>query len=149
MPQRYATPDEAEAAYYAAFQAADLDAMMDVWLEHPDIVCMHPVGGHLLRGYPAVLEGWLHVFARELDIKLELKHVVRTVTADLAVHSGEEHITRSGDTGVSGIIRVTNVYQRTLDGWRMVQHHASPGPREPHVEAPPDFLAGGGGNRTH
>ena len=27
---RYATPEEAEAAFYAAFAAADLDAMMQV-----------------------------------------------------------------------------------------------------------------------
>lgn len=134
------TPDAAEAAYYAAFEAADLDAMLEVWAEADHVVCAHPVGGHLLRGHAAVIEGWVHVFARELDMKITLSDLTRTVSGDLAIHSGIENIVRRGDPGVSGRVVFTNVYQRTAQGWKMILHHASPGAREPAVEAPEGFM---------
>ena len=133
------TPDAAEAAYYAAFEAADLDAMMAVWAEDEGIVCVHPVGGHHLRGISDVLEGWVHVFSRELDMKITLSNVVKTVTDDLAIHSGLENIVRTGDPNVSGVVVFTNVYRRYDNGWKMVLHHASPGPREITVKAPEGF----------
>ena len=39
---KFASPEQAEAAFYSAFEKADLDAMMSVWAEDEDIVCMHP-----------------------------------------------------------------------------------------------------------
>lgn len=143
------TPDEAEAAYYAAFEAADLDAMMNVWAEDEAIVCVHPVGGHHLRGQGHVLEGWVHVFSRELDMKITLSDVVKTVTGDLAVHSGLENIVRAGDPSVSGVVVFTNVYRRYADGWKMVLHHASPGPREITVKAPEGFIDDYDASRLH
>ena len=133
------SPDAVEAAYYAAFEAADLDAMIEIWADAEHVVCVHPVGGHHLRGRADVLEGWVHVFARELDMKITLSDVVKTVTGDIAVHSGVENIVRRGDPNVTGKVVFTNVYQRFEHGWKMVLHHASPGPRPPAIEAPEGF----------
>ncbi len=139
----FETPDAVEAAYYQAFESADLDAMTVVWAERDHVVCVHPVGGYHLRGHQDVLEGWVHVFARELDMRITLSNVVKTVNGDLAVHSGLENIVRKGDPSVSGIVVFTNVYQRVGDGWKMIVHHASPGPRPPSVEAPEGFMQPG------
>jgi uncharacterized protein (TIGR02246 family) len=138
---RFETPEAVEEAYYRAFEAADIEAMMAVWAEADHVVCVHPVGGHQLRGREAVLEGWIHVFARELDMRITLAEVTRTRVGDLAIHAGEEHILRRADPEMRGIVVFTNVYQREADGgWRMILHHASPGPRPPSIEAPEGFM---------
>lgn len=125
----YLTPEEAELAYYEAFQAADLEAMMAVWSEANDIVCMHPLGGRQYHGNAQVLDAWLGVFAQELDIVITLVPVSRFRSGELAVHIGQEHIRRAEDTQVRGIVNVTNVFRQEGGGWKMVAHHASPGPR--------------------
>lgn len=136
----FESPDAVEAAYYAAFEAADLDAMMEIWADQEDLVCVHPVGGQLLRGRRDVLEGWVNVFARELDMRITLSEVTRFMQGDLAIHSGVENIVRRGDPGLTGRVVFTNVYRRTGQGWKMILHHASPGVRPPSVQAPEGFM---------
>lgn len=145
----FSTPDEAEAAYYAAFQAADLEAMMGVWAEADHVSCVHPVGGELLRGRERVLEAWLHLFARELDMSITLRDVHRTLGVDLAVHTGVEVFERRSQPGVRGGLVFTNVYQHTARGWKMIAHHASPGPRPAAVGAPEGFAEDSGPGRLH
>lgn len=124
----FSTPDAAEAAYIEAFQSGDLEAMMGVWAEDEDIVCTHPVAGAQQQGRNAVFEGWLSVFARELDVRVSLLKVRRMALGELAVHCGEEHVYRASDGSLRGINNFTNVYKRCGKGWRMIVHHASPGP---------------------
>ncbi|HKK14314.1 MAG TPA: nuclear transport factor 2 family protein [Gammaproteobacteria bacterium] len=147
--RRFQTPEEAEAAYYRAFQEADLDLMMSLWLERDDIVCVHPVRGTRLQGQAAVLEGWLNVFARELDIRIALKNVQQIRQGEVAIRSGEEHVVRLGDPRVRGVNNFTNVYVETPQGWRLLVHHASPGPEAASVD--PELVAatGDGGSHMH
>ena len=49
----FATPDEAETAFYTAFANTDLDAMMLVWLDSDAVTCIHPVGPRI-SGHQAV-----------------------------------------------------------------------------------------------
>ena len=44
MTPFYATAEDAEEAFYEAIARADLDALMAVWSEDEDIVCIHPTG---------------------------------------------------------------------------------------------------------
>ena len=53
----YPTPEAAEAAFYAAFEARNLDAMMAVWAHNDSIACMHPLAAPL-NGRAAVAAGW-------------------------------------------------------------------------------------------
>lgn len=123
------SPEEVEQAYYAAFAQADIEAMMEVWAERDDIVCLHPVSKRYLRGRQAVMENWLGVFAREMDFKIELHAVHRQQSEGVAVHVSEERIYQAGDVDITGIINVTNVFVLTSSGWKMVAHHASHGER--------------------
>ena len=41
---QFATPQEAEAAFYAALLKRDVEAMMAVWAEDAHIACIHPLG---------------------------------------------------------------------------------------------------------
>ena len=49
-PPIYTTPTDAALAFYQAFEAKDVDAMMTTWAEDEEIVCVHP-GGTRLVGY--------------------------------------------------------------------------------------------------
>jgi ketosteroid isomerase-like protein len=59
VPERkiFATPQDAETAFYEALERADLDAMMAIWAEDEDVVCTHP-GGERLVGFTAVRDAW-------------------------------------------------------------------------------------------
>ena len=41
-PPIYTTPQDAALAFYHAFEARDLDAMMATWADDEEIVCVHP-----------------------------------------------------------------------------------------------------------
>ena len=58
----YPTPDDAENAFYDAFERGDLPAMMAVWAEDEDIICVHPTGPRLC-GQDQVRESWAKIFA--------------------------------------------------------------------------------------
>lgn len=123
----YPSPDACEAAYYAALQAADHEAMMSVWAETDDVVCMHPAPGARPQvGVRAVTEGWLAVFARALDVRVEPLCLWREADAELAVHVGEERIVRAGELVPSGVLHYCNSYRRFPEGWRMIGHLATP-----------------------
>jgi ketosteroid isomerase-like protein len=123
----YTTPQEAEAAFYEAFQSADLEAMMGVWADDEDIVCVHPNGARQV-GVDAVRESWRRIFAsgQRLRFRLEEAHHLQTMV--LSVHCVIEHIAVQGDDRPSAKVIATNVFQRSARGWRMVVHHASPAP---------------------
>ena len=58
----FATPDEAEHAFYEALEHADLDRLMQVWSDDEEIACIHP-GGLRIVGHTAVHESWQQVLA--------------------------------------------------------------------------------------
>jgi hypothetical protein len=43
----FPTPEAAESAFYAAFEARSLDAMMAVWAGDDSIACIHPLAAPL------------------------------------------------------------------------------------------------------
>ncbi len=126
----YTTPADAAAAFYQAFEAKDLDAMMATWAEDEEIVCVHP-GGTRLVGYDAVRQGWEQLFGGDTRLAFRLEQVVMLETVGLALQSAVEHITLGKDGTTTGIAVCTNVFLRTPYGWRIVMHHASPAPATP------------------
>lgn len=130
----YATPQDAEAAFYDALERADLIAMMTVWAEDEEIVCVHP-GGQRLAGFAQVQDAWRRIFSSGPRLKVRLSNQVVVQGLLLAVHSVHENITVSGEDQLRPAIIATNIYLRSALGWRMVVHHASSAP------APPDLLA--------
>lgn len=124
------SPDEIEQQFYEALQRADLDAMMAVWSDDDDIVCVHP-GGPRVVGAPAIRAAFESIFANGA-VPAMPDQVRRLQTLSCAVHSVLERIHVMTDTGPqTGWVVATNVYVKTAQGWRMAAHHASPGsPRE-------------------
>ena len=129
----YPTPDEAESAFYEAFERADLPAMMAVWAESDSVVCVHPRGPRLV-GFDAVRDSWLQIFANGSRMRVRPTEVRRFDGNSVAVHTLVEVIGAPGERATQSVC-ATNVYELTDGGWRMVVHHATP-LEEPAAEKP-------------
>ena len=121
----FATPESAEAAFYAAFEARNLDAMMAVWAHNDSIACIHPLAAPL-DGHAAVAAGWRSMFeaAGQFRVQVELAHEIRE--AGQVIRIVREYLVVGQEAEPRPPILATNVYRREADGWRMVLHHASP-----------------------
>jgi ketosteroid isomerase-like protein len=128
----FATPQDAEAAFYEAFMKNDLEAMMGVWADDDEVYCVHPRGPRV-TGVAQVRESWRQIFAaaQSLRFRVRRQHLLQAMM--VSVHSVYEEITLADETRGRRCIVSTNIYMRTERGWRMVAHHASPAPE---VEEP-------------
>jgi len=120
----FATPQDAEAAFYEALERCDADAMMAVWAEDEEVTCIHP-GGPRLVGFASIREAWRRIFANGMRLKLRLSQTTSVSTPFAVVSTVLEHFTTLDDQAVSAPVAATNVYARGALGWRMVAHHAS------------------------
>jgi len=131
MPSRrnklYPTPEDAETAFYEAFERADLAGMMAVWAASDDVVCIHPTGPRLL-GFEAVRDSWVQIFSGGSQLRVRTTDVKKYDGQSVAVHSVVEVLTAPGQQGAGQSVLATNVYELGDTGWRMVIHHAAPMP---------------------
>lgn len=121
----FPTAQDAETAFYEALERADLEAMMAVWSEDEEIVCVHP-GGQRHAGQAQVREGWRQMFAGGPSMRVQIGQQVVMTGMMVEVRNVHEHITVAGEQQPRPPMVTTNVYLRTPSGWRMVVHHASP-----------------------
>jgi ketosteroid isomerase-like protein len=120
----YASPQDAEAAFYDAFSRNDLEGIMAVWADDDDIYCVHPHGTRV-AGVAEVRESWRQIFKSRQTLTFQLRdqHYVHGMM--MAVHSVYEYVEVAGESALNGAALATNVYLRTERGWHMVVHHAS------------------------
>jgi len=131
----FVTPQDAESAFYAALEMGDLQAMMRVWSDDEEIVCIHP-GGPVLIGYDAVREAWQRIFSHSGRLSLWVAQKVAFVTPFAVITHVLEHFSQAGDERMSAPVAATNIYTRGAVGWRMVGHHASPAPPDSQHDMP-------------
>jgi ketosteroid isomerase-like protein len=124
MSGRFETPDQVEAAFYAAFETMDPELMAAVWDSAQDALCVHP-GGDLLQGHERIVASWQAIFTDARRPAIIYRLLDRKQDGELAMHLVEERIGARGEDAPSNRILATNVYRRTVDGWRMCGHHAS------------------------
>jgi uncharacterized protein (TIGR02246 family) len=132
----FPNPQDAEVAFYDAFQRGDLDAMMAVWAEDDDVYCVHP-GGSRLTGIEQIRESWRQIFAAGTNVRIQLRGVQQMRGGLLAVHSLYEYISVIGERSGTNVIAATNVYLNIGGGWRIVAHHGSP-MASPPAQTPPE-----------
>ncbi|MFN3986457.1 MAG: YybH family protein [Rhodocyclaceae bacterium] len=128
---------EVEAAFYDALARSDLELMMSVWSEDDEVVCVPPDGGRLV-GYAAVRSAWQQLFESGARLNVRVTHGVISNSMLLTVHSVFEHVAVEGDDRLAPPMIATNAYARGPHGWKMILHHASPGPE---LHAPDDSAA--------
>ena len=130
----FPTAQDAENAFYEALERGDLDAMMAVWSEDDEIVCVHP-SGERLTGPDPVRASWAKIFTGTSRLRVHTSQQVAISGMMIAVHSVQENFSVEGESRgrQSPDLRpapvvATNVYLRSGAGWRMIVHHASPAP---------------------
>ncbi|MDH3646636.1 MAG: nuclear transport factor 2 family protein [Gammaproteobacteria bacterium] len=116
----YATPKDAELAFYDAFARGDIETMRAVWLDEDSIICLHP-GSDILEGRAAVHASWEEILQNPPALRYELQW--RSQGPLLAVHVGREWLTTGVDQ--TAVLATTNVLQITAEGWRMLLHQAA------------------------
>ena len=116
---------EANARFYRAFEALDIDEMDRVWAHGPHVKCVHP-GWPLLTGWEAVRESWDTIFTNTEEMRFTLSNVSAAVGDDVAWVTCTENILSevAGRVSVTAIL-ATNLFERDGGGWRMIHHHAS------------------------
>lgn len=125
----FATPQDAEAAFYEAIERADLDALMAVWCDEEEVVYVAP-GGPRISGYANVRESWRAVFEGGARLHFRIHTLSALVNPFTAIHSVVEKITVEGQDDILTPIVATNIFLKGALGWRLVLHHASPSPPE-------------------
>lgn len=128
-----ASPQDIENQFYEALQKGDIEALMSVWSDDDEIVCVHP-GGPRVVGHAAIRASFEAIFAHNaIPVHPEQLHQLNT--GHTSVHSVMERIEVPTEKGTeSAWVVATNVYVKTAQGWRLAAHHASPG-------APPELQA--------
>ncbi len=123
----FATPQDAETAFYDALERADLDAMMAIWAEDEEVFCTHPNGARQ-TGFAAVRESWRQTFSIGPRASVRLSEQVQRQGILLAVHSALEHYTVPGEEAPRPPVIASNVYVRGAQGWHLLSRHASCAP---------------------
>jgi ketosteroid isomerase-like protein len=112
----------ANAAFYAAFEERDLDAMSQLW-EHSDrVLCTHP-GWARLQGWGQVAASFFALFQNAQRLQFILTNESAEVVGDTGWVAVDENIL---DTGSATTVSAFNVFTRDPAGeWAMVVHHGS------------------------
>lgn len=133
----YTSPEQAEQAFYAAFESNDLDAMMATWEDSDDIVCIHPLWARL-RGVAQVRQSWRQLFQSGTSLVFWISGVHSMTEEKLAVRIVYENITVLGaNQQPAQPVIATNIYRLGANGWRMIVHHGSPGAASENQPKPP------------
>jgi len=111
----------ANAAFYAAFEARDLDAMSEIWSHEDHVACTHP-GWATLRGWGAVASSWFALFQGEAAMQFILTAVAAHVEGDVGWVTCDENLLAGSQAQT---VAATNAFVRAGGTWRLVLHHGS------------------------
>ncbi|MFZ4514965.1 MAG: nuclear transport factor 2 family protein [Acidimicrobiia bacterium] len=122
---------DANAAFYVAFEARDLDAMSDCWERSDRAAVVHP-GWPPQHGWARVLTTWDAIFSGPeplhcivTDERVEVMGHVAVVTCEEQLLQGL-HGDSTADELASARVAATNVFVRDGADWKMILHHGSP-----------------------
>ena len=118
---------KASGQFYAALNRVvngDASQMIDIWSHSSTVTTMHhPIGGREV-GWDEVRKSFEQVAKLASGGKFELKNQLIQVAGDVAYELGVEH----GQAKLAGQqanieYRVTNIYQRETEAWKIIHHH--------------------------
>ena len=117
---------KASAQFYAALTSmlnGDAAPLADIWSHSTAVTTMHPIGGRQV-GWREVRESWEQVAKISSEGRVKLADQIIQVAGDLGYEVGVEQ----GQFKLAGqsldiAARVTNIYRREADGWKIVHHH--------------------------
>jgi ketosteroid isomerase-like protein len=108
----------ANAAFYAAFNARDVEAMDALWADGDGVSCIHP-GWPALFGHDAVLASWREIFAAGTTPTVTCRQAHAWVAAEGGLVVCYEAL---GDQ----LLAATNLFRREGGRLRLQHHQAGP-----------------------
>jgi ketosteroid isomerase-like protein len=122
---------DASGQFYKALNlmlTGDAQPMEEIWSHGERVTALHPIGGRQV-GWPDVRKSWEQVAQVISGGEVKLKDPLIQVVGDVAYEVGVEE----GEADFAGhrvVIeqRVTNIYRRQAEGWRIVHHHSDLSP---------------------
>ena len=112
----------------AAFVQGDASSMLSLFSRSDEVVLANPLGPPV-RGPAAVDEGAARAATLLRDGTIEIEEIARHATSDLGYVFHIERVTaKVGDIEEHRrfALRVTMIYRREDDGWRIVHRQADP-----------------------
>ena len=135
-PRRYLSAEDVEAAFYDALARADLEALMEVWSDDEEVVCIAADGTRAV-GLPAVRAYWQRLFDAQAGQRLQVTRHIATLSVTMAFHHITEEV--ASQTSSPPQQRAASLlYVRGGRGWRLALYHVSPTP-EPTARAAADL----------
>jgi uncharacterized protein (TIGR02246 family) len=135
MTTGFATPQDAEDAFYDALDESDMEAMQGVWDESDELLCLLPMAPVTI-GRQASLKSWEPLLRGQPTVDIEVRHLHWIETQEIAIHLVEERVTVAGQPRKQPPMYATNVYRKREGGWRMIMHQNSPTPPPPGMVPP-------------
>jgi len=117
----FATPEDAEIAFYKAVNQSNLSDFLQVWTEEEEVLCLHP-NGTLLCTLEGIRESWREILGGTTKIKLQFRRLSYWRGSLMAVHHLLEELQSGQEVGA---FRVTHVFMRGAYGWRLACRHTS------------------------
>jgi ketosteroid isomerase-like protein len=133
-PQAYTTPQDAEDAYYDAIDEQDLEALMAVWENSQEVLCLLPMMP-AQSGKDGIRKLWEPLMQGDNSLDIQTRHLTWIETSDLAIHLIEELVRNPGQAGPQAVY-ATNIFRRSGEGWRLLMHQNSPTPPPPGLHIP-------------
>lgn len=110
-------------AFYAAFNARDVEAMEHLWAHGFPVVCLHP-GSAALHGRSQVLRSWEAILRSEGAPRVAIAGARVVMLGETAMVLCYERMS-DPETGGGAVLAATNVFVREAGEWRLVHHHAA------------------------
>ena len=124
IPQAPLSAEAVEEAFYDAMRRGDLAAMMALWADDEEVICVHPSGPRHV-GLEAVRASWESVLGSG-GVEITVRAIRAHAGAVLAVHSVIESIAVRGRRGVEVVECIaTNVFVKGPAGWKLLLHHST------------------------
>ncbi len=122
---------KASEKFYAALNqttSGNAEPTADVWSHSPTVSTAHPIGGRQV-GWDEVWASWENVASISAKGQVKLSDQIICLADDLAYESGIEHLdVLFAGHKIQADIRVTNIYRREGDEWKIVHHHTDLSP---------------------
>lgn len=122
VPPKDDSPEKIEDAFYRAFNLRQTEALMQLWSDEEEIVCIHPTG-ICLTGMLAIQSAWENTFSTQ-TLRLEYERIHQWQCGDMAVHHGKEKVFLSPTADEQGMLYITHTFLRGKQGWRLLCRHA-------------------------
>jgi ketosteroid isomerase-like protein len=111
------------ARFYEAWEEGDLQTLLSLWTNDPDVRCVHP-GGGIQTGMRAVEEGWKEMLNGETVMRFSLRNVAAKVVGEVGlVTLVEEIAVKDGRIGATVSVAASNLFLYRDGAWKMLMHH--------------------------